>query len=193
VVILTFDAGSDAGYTKEILATLGRNGISAAFGITGKWAETNPDLVRDIAAQGHVFINHSYSHASFTGLSTSSQPMSREARIEELQKTETVIGRLTGISSKPYFRPPFGDFDPSVNRDVGQEGYAFNVMWSVDSFGWRSLTAAEIVARCLELAAPGAIYIFHVGSASQDGPALQQVIDGLRKDGYSFGSIRDFF
>lgn len=36
------------------------------------------------------------------------------------------------------------------------------------------------------MAEPGAIYIFHVGSASQDGLALQRVIDGLRAAGYSF-------
>ena len=38
---------------------------------------------------------------------------------------------------------------------------------------------------------PGAIYVFHVGSASQDGPALQAVIDGLRAQGYFIGAVPD--
>jgi peptidoglycan/xylan/chitin deacetylase (PgdA/CDA1 family) len=122
VVLLTFDAGSDAGYTKEILSTLGWNGISAAFGITVKRAEANPELVRDIADQGHALINHSYSVRPSPASRPRASRCRENARIEELQKTEAAIGRLTGTSSKPYFRPPFGDFDPSVNRDVAQEG-----------------------------------------------------------------------
>jgi peptidoglycan/xylan/chitin deacetylase (PgdA/CDA1 family) len=78
-----------------------------------------------------------------------------------------------------------------VNADVGARGYAFNVMWTVDSRGWKGISAAAITQRCLELAAPGAIYVFHVGSASQDGPALQGIIDGLRAAGYEIGGVPD--
>jgi peptidoglycan/xylan/chitin deacetylase (PgdA/CDA1 family) len=183
-VTLTFDAGSDAGFTLDILETLEANGIIAAFGITGRWAEQNPSLVQAIASAGHEFINHSYNHGSFTGLSTQSAPLSQAARWEQLDRTESIIGGLTGQSSRPYFRPPYGDYDASVNRDVGLRGYRYNVMWTVDSRGWQGLTAAEIVLRCLELAVPGAVYIFHVGSDSEDAAALQTVIDGLRQQGY---------
>jgi peptidoglycan/xylan/chitin deacetylase (PgdA/CDA1 family) len=62
-------------------------------------------------------------------------------------------------------------------------------MWTVDSWGWRGIPAQEIVQRCLSLAEPGTIYIFHVGSASQDALALQAIIDGLRRAGYSFGTV----
>lgn len=183
-VALTFDAGSDAGYAGEILDTLAANGIPAAFGVTGKWAEQNTGLLRRIVEEGHTLINHTYDHASFTGASTGKPPLSQAERWEELDRTEALVSELTGATTKPYFRPPFGDYDDSVNRDVGARGYAYNVMWTVDSFGWKGATAQEIKERCLSLAEPGAIYIFHVGSASQDGPALQGVIDGLRAAGY---------
>jgi len=64
-------------------------------------------------------------------------------------------------------------------------------MWTVDSRGWTVIPASQIIQRCLDLAAPGAIYVFHVGSASQDGPALQSIIDGLRTQGYAIGSVPD--
>ena len=89
------------------------------------------------------------------------------------------------------FRPPYGDYDASVNADVGARWYLYNVMWTVDSRGWLGWTAGSIAQRCLQIAEPGAIYVFHVGSASQDGPALQSIIDGLRADGYSIGSVPD--
>ena len=187
-VLLTFDAGSDAGFTGQILDTLKANGIVAAFGVTGRWAEQNPDLLRRIAQEGHTMINHSYDHPSFTGRSTNLPPLTQAQRWEQLDKTESIIQDLAGVSTKPYFRPPYGDYDDSVNADLYARGYLYNVMWTVDSLGWNGLAADAIVERCLALAEPGAIYVFHVGSASQDAAALQRVIDGLREMGYTIGS-----
>jgi peptidoglycan/xylan/chitin deacetylase (PgdA/CDA1 family) len=190
-IAFTFDAGSDAGYTTLILDTLAANGLHVTFGMTGKFAETYPDLVRRMVNDGHTLINHSYDHKSFTGNSTGAAPLTREERWDELDRTEMTIQQLTGATTLPYFRPPYGDYDDSVNEDVGARGYAYNVMWTLDSRGWTGIPAAEIVQRCLDNAQAGAIYIFHVGSASEDGPALQQIIDGLTSQGYTIGTIGD--
>jgi peptidoglycan/xylan/chitin deacetylase (PgdA/CDA1 family) len=147
--------------------------------------------VRRIAAEGHAIINHSYSHASFTGNSTTGQPLSQAQRWAELDRAEQVIGGLSGKTTRPFFRPPYGDYDASVNRDVGARGYGFNVMWTVDSRGWLGISASEIVARCLQLAVPGAIYVFHVGSASADAQALPAIIAGLRERGYGFVTVAE--
>ncbi|MGB2693713.1 MAG: polysaccharide deacetylase family protein [Dehalococcoidia bacterium] len=189
VVALTFDAGSDTGFTAFILDTLKANNIKASFGITGRWAEQNPSLTRRIAQEGHLLINHTYSHASFTGYSTSDAALSRAQRWEQLDRTEAIIKNLTGATTKPYFRPPYGDYDDSVNADVGARGYRYNVMWTVDSLGWQGLSASAIKNRCLAGKEPGAIYLFHVGSASRDAGALQSIINGLRAAGYSFARI----
>ena len=191
MVALSFDAGSDVGYAAQILDTLKANGIRASFGMTGRWAEQNPELLRRIVREGHHLINHTYDHASFTGSSTGQPALTQAERWGELDRTEQIIGDLTGASTKPYFRPPYGAYDDSVNVDVGGRGYQYNVMWTVDSRGWKGISAPEITQRCRELVQPGAIYVFHVGSASQDGPALQGIIDGLRADGYQIGSVPD--
>lgn len=191
MVAFSFDAGSDAGYTSQILDTLQTNGLRVSFGMTGRWAERNPDLLRRIVAEGHDLINHTYDHASFTGLSTGNPPQTQAERWAQLDRTETIIEDLTGVTTRPYFRPPYGDYDSSVNADVAVRGYFYNIMWTVDSRGWKGISAREITQRCLQLAEPGAIYVFHVGSASQDGPALQAIIDGLRAAGYDIGSVPD--
>jgi peptidoglycan/xylan/chitin deacetylase (PgdA/CDA1 family) len=190
-IALSFDAGADAGYTAQILDTLRDRGVRASFGMTGRWAEQHPELLKRIVADGHHLINHSYSHDSFTGLSTRRGPMSSATRAEQLAKTEAVVRSVAGVDLGPYFRPPYGDFDASVNADIGARGYAYNVMWTVDSLGWNGLSANGIVDLCLTRAVPGAIYIFHVGSQSQDGPALPAVIDGLRAKGYSLGTVAE--
>ncbi|HRC61903.1 MAG TPA: polysaccharide deacetylase family protein [Dehalococcoidia bacterium] len=188
-VALTFDAGSDAGYTAQILDVLHAQGVTASFGITGRWAEQNPELLRRIVREGHHLINHTYDHDSLTGLSTNAAPMTRTQRWSELDRTADAVRQIAGVDIGPYFRPPYGDYDASVNADVYARGYDYNVMWTVDSLGWRGISADEIVARCLANAQPGAIYIFHVGSASQDGNALDRIITGLRRGGYGMGSV----
>ena len=190
VAAFTFDAGSDAGYTGLILDILADNDIHASFGMTGRWAEKYPDLLKRIVNEGHSLINHTYTHKSFTGYSDAAGGLNQEERWEELDSTEQIVQELTGATTKPFFRPPYGDYDDSVNADVGARGYSYNVMWAVDSRGWTGIPAGQITQRCLDLAEPGAIYVFHVGSASQDGPALQSIIDGLRDDGFEITDLQ---
>lgn len=188
-VALTFDAGADRGYAESILDTLLTAHVRASFGMTGQWAEANPDLLRRMAAEGHHFINHTQTHDSFTGFSTGRGPKSAEARVRELDLTEAAVQRIANATTKPYFRPPYGDMDGSVSADVYGSGYDVVAMWTVDSLGWNGLSRGGIEERCLRLASPGAIYIFHVGAAAQDGPALPAVIDGLRRQGYQMGPL----
>ena len=188
-VALTFDAGADRGYAEAILDTLRDAGARASFGMTGVWAEQHPDLVLRMVAEGHRLMNHSYDHSSFTGLSTNRRPLSPEQRWAQIDRTEAIIVELTGQSTLPFFRSPYGDTDASVLRDIGARGYTYNVLWTVDSRGWTGYSAGAIIRRCLDLAEPGAIYVFHVGAASQDGPALPAIIAGLRDAGYAFETI----
>jgi peptidoglycan/xylan/chitin deacetylase (PgdA/CDA1 family) len=185
VMALTFDAGADRGYTVQILDTLARNGIKASFGMTGVWAQQNPDLIQRIHRDGHHLINHSWNHPSFVGL-TSAQ------RADQLKRTEDLIRQQIGVDMRPYFRPPYGEYNDATLRDLAANGYTINVMWSTDSLGWNGLSAAAITQRVLDQAVPGGIVLFHVGAASQDAAALQPIIDQLRARGYRFQSVADF-
>lgn len=186
MVALTFDAGSDAGNASAILDELDDQGIPATFGITGDWARANPSLVARMAAEGHLLLNHTDDHRSFTGASTGEPPLTAAERRAELEGAAGAIAAAGGGAVAPWFRPPFGDSDAGVLRDVGAAGYRWSVMWTVDSLGWKGLPAAEVVDRCVDGAVPGAIYLFHVGSASTDADALPTIIARLRAAGYGF-------
>jgi peptidoglycan-N-acetylglucosamine deacetylase len=191
MVALTFDAGADRGNAAAILDTLRANGVKASFGMTGRWAEQNPDLVARMAAEGHQLINHTYDHASFTGYSPGTPPLTATERQREIERAETIIQSVAGVPAQPYFRPPYGDYDAAMLAQLGQLGYAYSVMWTVDSLGWNGYSAARIVTRCVAGAAPGAILLFHVGSDSQDAAALPAIIQQLRAAGYTFGTVAD--
>ena len=189
IVSLTFDAGADRGFAEDILDTLRDEGVVATFGMTGRWAEENPDLVVRMVNEGHTLINHTESHRSFTGFSTGTTPLTSAERASELQATEEIIRALSGYEMRPYFRPPYGDYDDTVLADLAANGYTVNVMWTVDSLGWRGLTAEEITQRVVDGTVPGAIHLFHVGAQSQDAAALPAIISELRALGYSFVTV----
>ncbi|KKL66557.1 hypothetical protein LCGC14_2143810, partial [marine sediment metagenome] len=90
-VALTFDTGVHAGRVPEVLDILKEHGTAATFGITGEWAVTNPDLLKRIVDEGHAVINHSWSHASFTGEDTDTEPLTADQMRDELRRTEEKI------------------------------------------------------------------------------------------------------
>jgi peptidoglycan/xylan/chitin deacetylase (PgdA/CDA1 family) len=188
LVALTFDAGSDRGYAEEILDTLAAEGVVATFGITGRWAEVHPTLVDRMAAEGHQIVNHSYDHRSFTGLSTGSAPLTFDERLDQLTRADAAIEAAAGVSSRPWFRPPYGDEDASVRADVAGAGYGYELLWTVDSRGWLGEPADVVTHRCLAAAGPGVIYLFHVGAESTDVDALPGIIRGLRSQGFGFAT-----
>ncbi|HEY4938567.1 MAG TPA: polysaccharide deacetylase family protein [Actinomycetota bacterium] len=190
-VFLTFDAGSDTGFAAQILDTLKAAGVSATFGITGRWAEQNAPLVRRIVAEGHSIVNHTYDHRSFTGVSSHAAPLSPGDRIAEIAHADQVLTGLAGHPVKPWFRLPYGDGDHNVDAQVLQAGYRYVLGWTVDSLGWQGLSAPAISTRCLSRAAPGVIYLFHVGSQSQDAVALPGMIQSLKDQGYGFDTVAD--
>lgn len=188
VVALTFDAGSDAGNTARILDILAADHIPATFGITGLWAQANPKLVQRITAAGHQIVNHSWDHQSFTGYSTKAAPLTAAQITQELARTDNLIGQLTGAGTAGWFRSPYGDRNSAVDAIAGTAGYRYDLMWTVDTLGWKGAGVDTIVQRCLASAAPGEIILMHVGSASTDASALPDVIAALQAGGYGFAT-----
>ena len=185
-VTLTFDCGSDLGNTTQILDLLRREGITAAFGVTGRFAELYPAAVRRMIADGHQLINHSYDHPAFTTLSTAQ-------RNQQLDRTEQIFTALGGPSAR-WFRPPYFDRNAAVDTDLAAHGYYLELLASIDTLGWRvtprKTTPQEVVTTVLGRLRPGAIILMHVGSASVDYAALAQLnlLGQIRARGYQFTS-----
>lgn len=189
VMALTFDAGADRGYAPQILSILEKHHVRASFGMTGRWAEANKDLLRRMVRDGDVLMNHTYDHRSFTGYSSNAAPLTATQRTWEINTTEALIHRITGKSTKPYFRPPYGDYDQTTLTLARKLGYRYTIMWTIDTLGWDHATPAQILSRCLAGARPGAIVMMHVGIQSLDVKALPNVIADLRARHYRLVTV----
>lgn len=183
-VALTFDAGASSAPTPSILQTLRSAGLHVTFFLTGKWCEKNPELAKQIAAKGHEIGNHTYSHPDLRKLSD-------EAIIEQLQKADDLITKLTGKSAKPLFRPPFGGRDKRVLAVAGEQGYR-SVYWSLDSFDAykKGITSQQIKDRILERIQGGDIVLMHCGSAAT-AAQLPDLISKLQQRGYEIVKVSD--
>lgn len=185
-IALTFDCGAGAGPTPRILAALRAAGVRATFFVTGQWARSNPDLLRAIAAE-HEIANHSWSHRDFTKLSDAEI-------IRELEATEEVIVSLTGRTTKPFWRAPFGARDSRVLAVAAAAGWPVHVFWTVertaagwvsgDSGDWRPITAGQVAANVLRAAGlgGGVITVHHCGSELTP-LALPEILGGLGRLG----------
>jgi peptidoglycan/xylan/chitin deacetylase (PgdA/CDA1 family) len=187
-VALTFDTGVQAGHLPEILDVLKEHGKPATFGITGEWAVTNPALLKRIVEEGHAVINHSWSHPSFTGEDTGTQPLTAVEIRDQLQRTEEKVREIADASTKPYFRPPYGDFDRFVNQMLWEQGYEYNVLWTLDSLGWAGRPTNSVVTVTLAYAVNGAIFLYHVDNP-RESEALEKIIEGLNERGLRMVTI----
>lgn len=192
-IALTFDAGDDTGHTAAILDALKAAGVKGTFGVTGEWAKANPGLVKRMVDEGHMLINHTWDHRSFTGESTSPSEAVLDSadRVKELKETEQEIESLTGYDTAPYFRPPFGDYDDGVLTDLASAGYTVTVMWSCDTLGWNGATVDEIMVRCVDHAQAGDIILMHVGKVSADADALPGMIKSLENQGFELVTVEE--
>ncbi len=188
-VAFTFDAGEGAGYTRGILDLLAEDGLLGTFGVTGQWAEQNPDLMKRIVEDGHQLLNHTYDHSSFTGESPVTEPLTADERREQIESTEQIIADVTGgYATSPYFRFPYGDYDAAALDLLGELGFAYTLWWSCDTQGWNGFTPDEIVALCgteAEKGGPGAILLMHVANEN-DWNALEPLIEDYLAAGYDF-------
>jgi peptidoglycan/xylan/chitin deacetylase (PgdA/CDA1 family) len=189
MIALTFDCGSDLGNTYRILDILAEYNIKASFGLAGSWIKANPDAVRRIVQEGHQVINHTLNHPSYTGYSAGSGPISPAKRLSQLEANDALLRTVAGATAKPYWRPPFGDYDAGVLRDVGAAGWSRTILWTVDSMGWAGASPSEIKQRVIANAGNGVIVLMHVGAASRDVDALESLIQTLQGRGYQFGTV----
>ncbi len=188
-IALTLDAGAGAAPTPRILDALRERGVTITFFLTGKWIRDNPDLVRQMVADGHELANHTMNHPDLTTLDEG-------AIRRELAETEALLREIApGATTRPFFRPPYGAYDERVLRVTLAEGY-LPVYWTLDSLDsvGEPKTPAFLLERVTQKLAPeelhGAIILAHCGSeATAD--ALPQILDQFAAMGFEVRKLSE--
>jgi polysaccharide deacetylase family sporulation protein PdaB len=170
-IALTFDCAWNDDDIESILDTLKQNNCTAAFFVTGDWAQKYPESLKKIYDAGHIIGNHSYDHADYTGLS------SDEIR-RDIEKADECIREVCGENSI-YMRAPSGSYNDNVIQTIESCG-KICVQWSVDSLDYKdNATESSILSRLVETK-KGDIILMHNGTELTS-RLLPKIIKGLKK------------
>ncbi|MBQ2593299.1 MAG: polysaccharide deacetylase family protein [Candidatus Riflebacteria bacterium] len=180
-VALTFDDGPHHSLTPEILNILRDEGAKGTFFVVGNRAETYPDLISQIAAEGHDIGNHTWNHLSLAKNTT-------ETGLKSLRKTNDLITGLTGKRCN-IVRPPYGATSARVRSMLQDNGW-HQILWDSDSRDWQNKNPDVILYRVMKSLEPGGIILFHdihPGAAKM----LPTLIRALKSEGYRCVTISE--
>ncbi len=184
-VALTFDDGPSE-VTPRILDALRDAGVRAAFFVLGEAADRHPEMVRRIAAEGHQLGLHGFTHA----------PMVLPARAavrREVADTEAALRRACPDAEiVRWVRPPHGFKSLTLAHTLRRAGYGF-AAWGVSSRDYAECRPAQITARVLAHAQPGAIVLLHDGPANAaTADALPSILAGLHERGLAAAPLPEW-
>jgi peptidoglycan/xylan/chitin deacetylase (PgdA/CDA1 family) len=174
-VALTFHTDGDLTIAQRLLDVLAQRRVVATMFVVGEWLDAHPDFAARIAAGGHEFANHTYTHPTFTKLT-------RTAMVDEVRRCHDTLVRLTG-SCGTFFRPSGTDDGieappASVQDAAAAVGYPVVLGFDVDPLDYRDPGAGAISDRVLRVVQPGSIVSLHFGHAGTV-DALPALLDGL--------------
>jgi len=175
-VALTFDDGPNSKYTKPLLDGLKERGIRASFFLVGECIDGKEDLVKQMAADGHLIGVHCQTHKDLTKEKLS------DAK-KELCDTREKIQEVTGLTPE-YVRPPYGSWNAKLEEAVDM----IPVFWDVDSIDWRLKNTEKVTAKVLKDTEDGDIILMHDEFKTSVEAALR-IIDNLTAKGYTFVTV----
>lgn len=184
----TVDDGADPEVVRAYAEFARRTGTRLTFFINGQYPafKQHRDLLLPLVKSGQLQIaNHTYSHAALTSLTD-------EQIVQELTRNDEEIRRLFGVSSKPYFRPPYGYYDARVLAAAASCGFTRPVLWYGSLADSSNISSAEVYAYAEKYALAQHIVIGHLnyrGVVSE----LDRIRALLDRRGLKTVTIRDYY
>lgn len=175
-VALTFDDGPHPHHTAQVLALLRQHRVKAVFCLVGTEVRRYPQLVAQIAREGHTLCNHSWHHE----LELGKWPAAKIR--DNLERTSLEIRRAVPNARIPYFRQPGGLWTPAVVK-AAREQRMTPLDWTVDPADWKKPPAKAITSRVIAQAKPGSVVLLHDAGGDRAGTvtACRTIIPTLKQ------------
>lgn len=182
-VVLTFDDGPLPHTTRAILAALAAECTKATFFVVGQMAVAHPEVVREVASQGHTIGSHTWSHANLRSLALATMKAQVESGFTAVQKA-------ADAPIAPFFRYPYlSSSDASVAYLKGRDIAQFAV--DIDPRDYRTRDAQSVVRRTMaQLEARGrGIILLHDIHAST-ALAVPTLLARLKEKGFKIVHLK---
>src|SRR5262252_9538611 len=155
-VAFTFDDGPGSD-TPQLLQELQGLNLTATFFIRGDNLVNNPTNDQTLQAEvadGFSVQNHTYDHASWTGASTGTAPLTDSQITNELTSAAQAIVNA-GAPMPTLYRPPYGDINAYDDLLAQHLGYRIVMSWGtpsgniVDSQDWTGISPSQIASNVI--------------------------------------------
>jgi peptidoglycan/xylan/chitin deacetylase (PgdA/CDA1 family) len=177
-VVLTFDDGPQKFHTQAVLDALANHCTKATFFSIGKMALGYPEIIREVARQGHTIGTHTWSHVGMRTRKTEAEA------VEEIEKGISGVRRALGAPIAPFFRYPFLQDSPATLTHLSGRNVAI-FSTDIDSFDFKPQPAEALVKSLmakLDKRGKGIILMHDVQPVT--GKALPLLLTELKSRGY---------
>lgn len=138
---------------------------NGAYGVV--WRPHTPAL-RRLIDRGQVQIaNHTFDHPDLTRLS------SADAR-RQIQRGEQWVNKTFGVTSRPWFRPPYGAHNKATDEIAGQLGFTRILTWNGDLGDAYSISPATLLRNARRALVAGKVVLGHANH-----PTVTRLYDDL--------------
>ena len=165
----------------DILKILSDNNTKITFFMVGDWIDKFPEAARKISDAGHEIASHSNTHPHVNNLSY-------EKNIEEIEKSNDKIEKITGKRTKIY-RAPYGEYNDTVIQAATDKGY-YTIQWNLDTLDYNGLTGDEMWNRIKDKLKEGDIILSHNGTKNTAN-SLNMLIKNIKQKGLEIVTISD--
>jgi peptidoglycan-N-acetylglucosamine deacetylase len=182
-VVLTFDDGPMPRSTRPILTALAAQCTRATFFMVGEMAAEHPEVVREVAEQGHTIGTHTWSHLNLKRLPDDKMKLQIEAAF-------TAVEKAAGVLIAPFFRYPYLSFSDATVAYLQARNIAQFAI-DIDSFDWRSRNAPSVIKRVmstLEQRGRGIILLHDIFPSTAT--AVPMLLKELKAKGYKVVHLR---
>ena len=176
---------SENGNTEPILDALKKHSVPATFFVVGHFLETEPELVKRMAQEGHAVGNHTWHHYDIDTLD-------QETFQAELEDVAKLFQELTGKELSPYYRPPEGKCGIYNLKMAEELGYS-TIFWSLAYVDWDTNNQPSHEAALDKLTSrihPGAVVLLH-NTSQTNGEILDELLTKWEEMGYTFSPLSE--
>lgn len=157
-ICLTVDDGFCADCVSGYVQFAQRTGIHLTFSPNGTYSHCwspHADVIKPLLERRQVqIINHTFSHKDLRKMP--------DAQVKsELERNEEWVNKTFGITTRPYYRPPFGFHNEHIDGLTGELGYTRTVMWNGSYSDSEVITPEFLMSQAEKYLQPGVIMLGH--------------------------------
>ncbi|MFF3568524.1 polysaccharide deacetylase family protein [Nocardia jiangxiensis] len=183
---LTVDDGADAEVVGAYIKFAQDTGARFTFFVTAAYSSwtVHRDALRPLVESGQIQLgNHTWNHPALTKLSAAGVA-------DQLERTKTFLRNTFGVDGTPFYRPPYGFHNATVDRVAAEHGYTVPTLWYGSLSDSSIVTEQYLIQMAHKYFNPQAIVIGHANHPAVT-HCYNQMVDVIKERKLSMVTLND--